>query len=313
MSHARGLLVESEEVETKISAEYGAPKAAAALFGAVTSLPDEAMQLAQHLVNFRDQRDTPSCTGHALCRGADARLRVQGIEAPYGAPLASYTLGCQLGQKTAGEKLDLSNGAYTRLVMEGARWGIPPENVWGFDDYGKKLPPDVLQRASAWKVDDYFRVYASGVDRVRAFAQAINNKYPLIVETWTDAVFNAYDGKSGDAIPAPTTKTGAHAVVLLAYRTRNGKKQFLLGNHWSGWGLPNSLAWVSEEWVMATMAAFALTFSYGPSTGGMKPPEVTEKEKPLAEEVTAAPATEVESSPNTLEEGGKAPKGGKRR
>lgn len=268
MSYSRGLLVEDGAVSERIDCDFGEPKPAAALFGAVTSLPGEAMDLAQNLVTFRDQLSSSSCTGHAICRAADARLRVQGKIVPYGSPLAAYTVGRTLSLKTPGEKLE-DFGAYTRLVMEGVRqWGVAPESEWSLtsETINAKLPPDVLQRASAWKIEDYFRIYATGSSRVDAFCKALADRYPLVVETYTDDAFNAYRGKG--VIPAPTAKVAPHAVCVLGYRTVDGKRQFLIGNSWGGWGLSNSLGWASEEWVMATIGAYALTFTLGPASGG---------------------------------------------
>jgi hypothetical protein len=228
-------------------------------------------------------------------------LRVQGKAVPYGSPQAGYSLGRILGRATAKTKLT-DDGAYTRLVMEGARkFGVARESDWPLseENLNADLPPDILQRGSAWKVDEYYRIFATGDARVQAFAQALANRYPLVVETYTDEPFDTYKGGE-EPIPAPKTKEGAHAIAVIAYRTRNGKKEFLIANSWSRWGLPNSLGWANEEWVKATLGAFAVSFSVGESAGGPKtfvPRAVKVEDEPEAEEkkpeAEAAPAKKV--------------------
>lgn len=260
--------------------KFGKLRGANEHFGAPRNLSSEALDVANALGPFHDQEETNSCTGHGLTCAADARLRVQGVKAPYGSPLAAYTGGCTLAKKTKDEKL-VDDGAYPRLVMRwAAESGVPAETEWPLKKDGKyqtkiELPPDVMQRASAWKLVETYRVYAKGQSLIDAVCAALAQKHPLIAATDTDDVFEQYKGGGPEnAIPAPDKGKirGAHMIAIVAYKTlSNGKRVFMIANSWAKWGNPGSLAWVTEEWLMACVDLYAFSLTHGPATSDEAP------------------------------------------
>lgn len=287
--------------------KFGAVSSMGPLIGAPRNLPSEAMEIAGHLAPYRDQKESSSCVGHAVCRVADARLRVQGKNPPYGSPLAAYTVGRILGRARPSEKLT-DEGSYPRLVMQGIReYGVPSEATWPLDmkNVNTDVPPDVLQRASAWKIADYYRVYAEGDSRGDAVCAALAQKYPLLACASVDDVFMDHKGPSVLEPPNPKTIVGGHALAIVGYRTVDGQRQFLIANSWSDWGMTGSLAWVNEAWVRACsdVYAFTATVDPGPAGAAKGPPEVTEAATIAGDSIPPPPMPADEAFPELAQPG----------
>jgi hypothetical protein len=279
VSRSKGLIFEDDAPihhAALISGSAGKNRPLSDLIGGISSLPNEAMGLAEAMGPFRDQGQSASCVGHGITRGADTRLRFIGAPGPYGSPRAVYTLSNELLRINKHDRLR-DEGTYARTAMQVcADFGVPPEDAWplwkedgsGIYDVTQEVPPDVQQRASAWKLKEQFTVYESGQARIERCCDALAKGFPLPCAATVDGVFESHAGQ--DVIPAPEPgATDGHMLCLVGYRTNaSGRKEFILSNSWLDWGFDLSptirgVAWVDEAWVIALREIYGFTLTHG--------------------------------------------------
>lgn len=262
----------------------GPNRDAAEQLAGVVSVPDEALALLQYLPAFKDQGSlgdprgsSLTCAAHGIANGAETRLRALGFEVPPSAIRQIYTLSNQLLRSYRGERLQ-DVGTYPRVAMKAcAEWGVAPDSAWPFrdpvtgaiNDVTKDVPPDVLQKASAWKLKEQTTIYATGAERVRLVCAALAPKAgmpgePIPCAGPVDRVFMSYGGHGVLPAPDPNDDLGGHMVCIICFRTNAQKKrEFLIRNSWPGWGFTmqnqESLGWCSEEWLMAQRDVFSLS------------------------------------------------------
>lgn len=244
-------------------------------------LPTEALQLLRALPDFKSQDLTNTCVSHAIANAAETRLRALGNSIVEPSSVRQlYTLSNQLLLAKPDDPL-LDEGTYVRTCLKAAaEWGVARDRDWPFRDSktGKqnsvteKVPPDVLQRASSWKLDEQLTIYTKGEEKIRTVCAAIANLEPIVTAGVVDKTFLNYSGRG--VLPAPNDLqvVGRHAVCLIGYRTSSTtkKKEFLLRNSWRQWGLilhsQPSLAWVTEEWILAQEEMYRIRVSRGRRT-----------------------------------------------
>jgi C1A family cysteine protease len=154
-------------------------------------------------------------------------------------------------ERNARGQLLQDEGTQPRLAMTGIRsWGVPPESAWPFVEANVNTEPpmDVLARASAFKLANWYRIDAQGNGRIDDVCQALAAKHPIILGVEVDDAFENY--QRGQVLTAPTSQTyGGHMLCLVGYRTVNGVKQFRGVNSWgTGWG-DRGLFWADSAWL----------------------------------------------------------------
>lgn len=254
------------------------PDASAELLAGTTPLPDEAMALVRALPAFKAQDLTNSCVSHAIANAAETRLKAIGTSIVEPSSVRQlYALSNQLLLVKPTDELK-DEGTYARTCMKAAaEWGVARDKDWPFRDpkTGKqnsvteRVPPDVLQRASSWKLTEQASIYATGPARVQAVCAALANLEPIPAAGVVDDTFMNYNGRG--VLPAPdvTREVGRHMVCIVGYRTNMAtkKREFMIRNSWRRWGLiywnQSSLAWVGEEWVGAQDELYRMRVTRG--------------------------------------------------
>lgn len=206
-----------------------------ALFGARRGVPAEA-SLEHLMLGIRDQGSTNACVGMAIGTAVDVRLRRTGITtAPMASALAVYTLARSV---TDAPLLDL--GCHPRLAFRAMReHGIPSEGVWPFSEgeVATKLPWDVLQQASAFRVAAWWRIDSEGDERIEDVCQAIAAGYPVVFGLDVDRAFLEYSRGGAPLGALGEDRIGGHMTCLLGYRTENNRRILRGANSWGiGWG-----------------------------------------------------------------------------
>lgn len=242
------------------------------------TLPKEALALADALSPFASQGGSSACVAFGIANGAEARLRVLNPNAviPSSARRQIYTTSNEIARATKNSPVSL-DGTYPRVAMKVcADIGVAPDSEWpfrnsagGINPLNKEVPPDVFQRASAWKLKQQFTVYATGLTRIRTVATGLVNRQPFPCAGRIDTRFMNHTGR--DVLPAPDPRQdrGGHMTCIIGFRTAaNGRLEFLIVNSWDAWGFGpeigfkgRSLAWVSESWVMALQEIYGFTLA----------------------------------------------------
>ena len=244
--------------------------------------PDEFVRLVPSLPPFRDQEDANVCVPTAVLNVAEATLKATtGMTIEPGSVGQPYAIANALTQDAGSQLGDF--GSFPRVVMQVVKeWGVAPDRIWPFRDPRTRHivrenlitrpPPDVLQNASSWKLDEQLTIYATGADRLRTIDATIAGFGGVPTAGIVDGAFMSYRGRGVLGPPDPQDDRGRHMVAIVGYRTNKitRKREYLIRNSWSEWGLilmkQPSLAWVSEEWVLAQEELFRLRISRGRRT-----------------------------------------------
>lgn len=254
------------------------------LLAGSAALPDDTgFRLTRALPKFKNQADTNVCVPTAITNGAETRLRAIGVAVETGSVPQLYALSNQLIEAPGAPLRDV--GTYGRTCMQAAAdWGVARDADYPFRDprtgaidkarlvarLDKR--PDVLQRASSWKLDEQLTIYARGPDRIRTIRAALVNLEPIPTAGVVDRAFMGYAGRGVIGAPNMLDQRGRHMVLIVDYRTNPTTKkiEFLIRNSWSSWGLVHlnqpSLAWVDENWIQAQEEMYRMRVSHGRRT-----------------------------------------------
>ncbi len=228
---------------------------ASAKFGAPRNLPSSALGLKAHVRRINDQQQSESCTGQAIQKAVDTRLRCLGIpNLPEPSALAPYTFGRKAGSSKDSALEDV--GCYPRDVMTACRdLGMPSEAEWPFDMRKVNVEPpwDVIQAATKFLMFRWWRITASGSSRSDQVANALVQNYPVIFGLELDEAFMDY---RGGTIKGPLgAGVGGHMLCILGYRSGvDGLREFLIVNSWGeSWG-EGGFCWIHENVICSDRA-----------------------------------------------------------
>lgn len=276
----------------------GARRFANEHFGAPRNLPTESIALANAHV-FHDQGPTETCVGHGLTAGAHARIAVAmpTISFPYGSPRAVFTLSNMLLRKSSSDTVSV-DGTFPRTAFQAsADFGVPAESEWPLWVDGKvqdpavEVPPDVLQRASGWKLKEQFTFSQTGNSRSDAVAAALAQNYPVPCAGSIDQAFEDYDGIGVITAPDPKKIVGGHMTCILGYRTVTlpggaTKREWLVANSWLNWGVLGGMYWADEAWLIALDELYAFTLTVGPTSGAPTQPAPIAEDEVIVDDGT---------------------------
>ena len=147
---------------------------------------------------------------------------------------------------------DDKSGTYNRLALDvAARFGIPAEAVWPYDDarVGRYIKSNVRARRSVsrpnlssyrdavkYKIHEFNPILVSGDKRLSLIVKALQ-KYPGVVAGFhLGSNFFDYKGEGASGvIRAPHDHKGNHSMIIVGYDSE--KAAFIVRNHWgTGWG-----------------------------------------------------------------------------
>lgn len=242
-------------------------------------VPTEALGLVASLPPFKDQDTTSTCFPTAIVTAAETRLRALGVPVEASSVPQLYCAANQLVEPPDAPLKDI--GSYGRIVMQVAReWGVARDKDYPLRDertgeiipgiVTRRVPGDVLQNASSWKLEEQLTIYATGADRLQTVETALHLLLePVPTAGVVDAAFMAYDGRGVLTAPDLARARGRHAVCIVGFRTnpRTNHREYLIRNSWRGWGLvlqdQVSLGWVDENWVHAQEEMYRMRVSRG--------------------------------------------------
>jgi len=280
MSRAYGFLAEEPEQHDGLC---GGPNRDARIgldVGGAGALPKRGAGLVHALPPFKDQGNSLTCCAHGWATGAETTLAFKGIKVAPSSTRAMYTLSNELLRKNKNDRLS-DEGTYLRVLGQAtADFGVPPESAWpllaadgSINDVRKEVPPDVLARASSWKLKEQLTVYEKRDARIRTVCTALAAGQALPCAGRVDSVFENYNGEGVIPAPNPTDDLGGHCVCIIDFETlADGSLEFLIVNSWKDWGfslkilsgeMRYSLARVSAAWVMAQQEIYRLDISHG--------------------------------------------------
>ncbi len=155
--------------------------------------------------------------------------------------------------RTLDGTLGKDEGTFIRSCFESlSRFGIPEETVWPYLDEKVYVSPSIIAQRAArgHTIHSYYRIKATGQDRLDEIVAALQTMHPVVFGTLVDSSFMSNTGSSVINRPGNVTM-GGHAMIVVGYINN----LFLVKNSWgSGWRdggyalfTPDYMTW-DETW-----------------------------------------------------------------
>lgn len=189
-----------------------------------------------------DQGPSSSCVGFAFARGIQLRCAKLGTPIVRPSATAIYTSALAIERKLYGKPSDhlQDRGSQPYLAVQGmVEWGIPADSQWpvgGFDPDKVTDEPtlDMLQNASLFELQQYYRIDTEGSTRLDDIRRAISEGYPVVIGAQVDKAFEQYNGRGVLTAANPNELVGGHMTCLVGW-TEDGLFRWI--NSWgNGWG-----------------------------------------------------------------------------
>ena len=154
--------------------------------------------------------------------------------------------------------LEKDQGAHIRDCFDVlSRYGVCDEYLWPYDETKVNTSPSLMaqRQALGHKIHSYYRIDATGDDRLDQIVSALRANHPVVFGTNIEQSFEALASNTPVGPPKGAT-VGGHCMVCVGFSSSKG---FIVKNSWGpNWGdggfaffTPEYLAWggTSDIWV----------------------------------------------------------------
>lgn len=263
MQHGRGFLPDDPDPNAWTTEKlYGARRA-------------HATPLAATIETFvdhpRNQLHTSSCVGWALAMAIFLRLRVMGFDPVFPSAAGLYKNARALARLSPTTPLT-DDGCQPGKAIRGARTlGIPDENEVPFDPDTINADLDLaqLELAREFLLTGYYAIPGSDRNASEEVCWALAQGFPVIGGTQADNTFDVYEGQTVLSAPDPRVMNEGHMILILGYKTVNGKRLYRGLNSWgpdpkypdepfNRWG-DKGFFWADEAFVQTLVSRYVIT------------------------------------------------------
>jgi Papain family cysteine protease len=220
-----------------------------------------------------------SCAGNATADSVEILNSIEGRPHVQLSRLFVYTLARNFMDLDYDGRSDIDkdDGTYIRLCFDVlSKFGICREDIeakkggWPYivDRYGNVDNLDILpglksmRKATGHRIHSYYRITATGNDRLDEIVAALRANHPVVFGTLVDSAFIGLRNKGPVGVPSGKIE-GGHAMIIVGYLTGIG---FIVKNSWGkDWGefglcivKPEYLKWekTRDIWVPTTGVTF---------------------------------------------------------
>jgi len=214
-----------------------------------------------------NQYKAGSCAGNATADSIEVLNSIEGKPHVELSRLFVYTLARNFMDEDLDGRSDIDkdNGTYIRLCFEVlSKFGICEESLWPYDLDGWGKPENLhvlptlkaMRRAVGHKIHSYYRITATGDDRLNEILSALRSNHPVVFGTRVTEAFTNLRTEGPVSRPNASATVGGHAMIIVGYLTGIG---FIIKNSWgTDWGdggfcimTPDYLTWnvTQDIWV----------------------------------------------------------------
>jgi len=186
-----------------------------------------------------NQLNASSCAGNATGDSVEVLNAVAGRPRIEVSRLYIYNLARSLQDLDRDGLGDINqdDGTFIRLCFTVlAKFGVCPETDWPYDLRRNlyRMPSiKAMRRATGHRIHSYYRITATGEDRLDEIIKALRAKHPVVFGTIISKDFNKL--RTEGPVERPTKNlSGGHAMLCVGYLRGKG---FIIKNSWGPrWG-----------------------------------------------------------------------------
>ncbi len=184
-----------------------------------------------------NQLNSSSCVAQSVVKALELkRIQIFGKDSHVDlSRLSVYYLAREMMNPS---ETNRDNGTYISYAAEVLKkFGVCEEKLWPFDLTKVFVPPDwmAMRRSYLHKIDEHYKIYSSGDDRVNDVIEALSSGCPVVFGTKIDSKWSSYNGNEPLSI-IKDKSIGGHATVLEGWDPQKGV--FYGENSWGeNWGI----------------------------------------------------------------------------
>lgn len=222
---------------------------------AFTQLGDFVHVIPEH-TPVSNQGQAGTCVANTWC---DMHEILMGLENPNGVIQLSRRFAYFISRFYTGDT-DKDEGTYLRsMAHQFSAIGVVDEQYFPYSDKSVDLIPsggkspaepelDLYTMASNNRIDSFYRLTSFGERLLDDMELAIRSNHPVAFGAPVGDEFMTYRG-GGHTFEPPAQSRGAHAMLVVGVRVRNGKREWYIRNSWGlEWGDAGHV-WVNSEYV----------------------------------------------------------------
>lgn len=222
----------------------------------ITTPIEENPSLKEYFKPVSNQYSIGSCVANATADAFEAQLaKRKGVSPSQIEDLSRlfiYWNARNLDYPPCGDK---DKGSRIRLAFDCmARYGTPTETIYPYDISKVNVRPTILSYREAIKnrISKFYRINASGLERVAQIKQALSAGNPVVFGT---KIANSFKAVNSDAIVYNPGGwyIGGHAMVIVGWSDE--KQAFEVRNSWGeSWGV-NGYCWMDKNYIAASITS----------------------------------------------------------
>ena len=213
----------------------------------------DEISIKQFFKDISDQYTVGSCVANATADACESQLvRKSNLDPSKTPDLSRLFIYWNARNLMNPPAATIDKGTQIYLAFDSImRYGVPKEVTWVYDTAKVNTRPDWLSYREALqnKIKAYYRIEATGNDRVLQVIKALTSGCPVVFGT---SVATSFFGVKGEVINLPSDSfIGRHAMCITGWSA--SKQAFEVRNSWGlSFGV-NGYCWMSKNYIAETI------------------------------------------------------------
>jgi len=201
---------------------------------------------------IEQQAQLGSCVGNSVVGGLEF-LQIKQGKTPF---VDLSRLFVYYNARLMTQDQDKDNGTYIRLAMGTlSSLGTCSEAKWPYDVTKVFIRPSwsSYREGYANKIDAYYKIDATGADRIETIKAALQAQHPVVFGMIVDQDYMDVGSDGMVAMPKPVrVNSGGHAQLIVGYN--DNTRRFIVRNSWGVYWGDNGYGYVPYDYLDASDA-----------------------------------------------------------